>query len=143
MGSKTTKFKVRDQRKSAPTAAAVSPINQEIRRAHAVARGAGVAAMSDQSVSLTGRGVLIVDSETRGPVEFEAKSLDEMAPTLMELKGGSELLPRGTCCETVHLEIAGSRIKTQVIGWRKDTEVILVKTESVFRGLAKAVKAQW
>ena len=90
-------------------------------------------------LSLTGRGVLIVNAKIRGPVEFEAKAL-EGVPGLMELKGARELLPIGTPCETVQLEIGGLRIKTEVKGWRKDTGVVHVLTRSIFREFAKALK---
>jgi hypothetical protein len=142
MRPKTTTIKPKtNQQKGAPPGAAGAPTNQEIRRALALPGFVKVTDMPDQFVLLTGRGVLIVDSKTRGPVVFEAKSFDEMTPGLMELYGGSELLPIGTPCETVKLEIAGVRIRTELKGWRKDTGAILVLSEPVFRGLAKAIKA--
>jgi hypothetical protein len=90
-------------------------------------------------LSLTGMGELIVNAKIRGLVWFKAIGL-EGVPGCMEVSGARELLPIGTARETVKLAIAGLTVKAEVLGWRKDTGVLLLKTRSLFREIAKALK---
>ena len=94
-----------------------------------------------RSLCFIGAGVLRVTPEYSGPVGLQAHSIDDCVPGVLEINGESRLIDAAYHRGTVRLELCGLTFRARVIGHRKDTGALLIAADSMFRAMARTLKA--
>ncbi len=91
-------------------------------------------------LSFIGGGKLVVPGEMSGYVSVQAHPIDGCIPHQLEVNGEADLIEAAYHHAKVDLELFNVTFRTTVCGQLKDTGVLLVLAEPMFRSLARHLK---
>ena len=97
--------------------------------------------MSYQVFSIRATAVLTVDGVASGTVDVGAMVRDSCVPGELSISGDPELMEVAYHRETVQLELVGLNFETRVVGQLKESGILLVAAEPLFRAMAEHLKA--
>jgi hypothetical protein len=96
--------------------------------------------MSYQILSIRATAILTVDGIMSDAVDVGAMSRDSRVPGLLHISGDPELMEVARHRKTVKLDLLGLKFRARVAGHFKESGILLVASEPLFRAMAKHLK---
>jgi hypothetical protein len=91
--------------------------------------------MSYQTLSIRATAILTVDGILSDTVDVGGMSRNSRVPGLLHISGDPELIEVARHRKTVKLDLLGLKFRTRVAGYYKESEILLVASEPLFRAM--------